>query len=264
MVFSEKLQGLRKSRGWTQEQLAEQAGVSRQTLSKWELGTAKPDADNIIAVSKIFGVSTDYLLIDDYTSDADLPAVRQSSRQLTAAYQNRIHIITGSVIFVLSFAGVLLLGILGSIYPTEYFPVAPGLAFTEDGFLKSNHLEWLFMLCMIIAAAGILVIIWPKTSGIWSGMGRVRRSAAVFTGFSLTGMVALYMFSRTSRFVYMLDDVNVKYTYDELFGVGGTLGAFLRYSHLEWLFFLCLAVAVMGVLMLSWPKIKRVCSKDKL
>lgn len=63
MSFGEKLQALRKARGWSQEELAGQIHVSRQTLSKWESGGAVPDTENVIALSRLFGVSTDYLLL---------------------------------------------------------------------------------------------------------------------------------------------------------------------------------------------------------
>ena len=62
MTFGEKLQELRKARGWSQEELAGQIHVSRQALSKWESGGAVPDTENIIALSRLFGVTTDYLL----------------------------------------------------------------------------------------------------------------------------------------------------------------------------------------------------------
>ena len=59
MTFGEKLQELRKARGWSQEELAGQIHVSRQALSKWESGGAVPDPENIIALSRLFGVTTD-------------------------------------------------------------------------------------------------------------------------------------------------------------------------------------------------------------
>ena len=65
MTFGEKLQALRKARGWSQEELASQIHVSRQALSKWESGGAVPDTENIIALSRLFGVTTDYLLLDE-------------------------------------------------------------------------------------------------------------------------------------------------------------------------------------------------------
>ena len=69
MTFGEKLQLLRKSKGMSQEQLAAQAAVSRQAVSKWELGESNPDLENIIQLSNIFGVTTDYLLKDEKQAD---------------------------------------------------------------------------------------------------------------------------------------------------------------------------------------------------
>lgn len=62
MKFNEKLQQLRKSKNLSQEQLAELLSVSRQAISKWELGTTTPELEKVIKISQIFSVSTDYLL----------------------------------------------------------------------------------------------------------------------------------------------------------------------------------------------------------
>ncbi len=64
MIFAEKLIKLRKKNGWSQEDLAMHMGVSRQSVSKWESMTSIPDLDKIVKLSKLFGVSTDYLLKD--------------------------------------------------------------------------------------------------------------------------------------------------------------------------------------------------------
>lgn len=68
MTFGEKLINLRKKLGWSQEELAEQINISRQAVSKWESGQSIPDTEKIIKLSKLFNVSTDYLLIDDIES----------------------------------------------------------------------------------------------------------------------------------------------------------------------------------------------------
>ena len=65
MILADKIIFLRKQQGWNQEQLAEQLGVSRQAVSKWEGGTSIPDLDKIIKMSNVFGVATDYLLKDE-------------------------------------------------------------------------------------------------------------------------------------------------------------------------------------------------------
>jgi len=73
MIFGEKLQQLRKKSGMSQEQLAAQITVSRQAVSKWELGESMPDTDNVLQISELFGVSVDYLLknkIEEFAEDA--------------------------------------------------------------------------------------------------------------------------------------------------------------------------------------------------
>lgn len=77
MKLSDKIVGLRKSNGMSQEDLAEKLDVSRQAISRWESGAAMPDANNILQLSKLFDVTTDYLLNDDYQSDNDLPKVKE-------------------------------------------------------------------------------------------------------------------------------------------------------------------------------------------
>lgn len=62
MELAEKIQMQRKKEGLSQEAFAEKMGVSRQAVSKWELGITKPDVDKIVMMSDLFGVSTDYLL----------------------------------------------------------------------------------------------------------------------------------------------------------------------------------------------------------
>lgn len=64
MILAEKIMSLRKQNGWSQEELAEQLDVSRQSVSKWESGTSIPDIEKIIKMSQLFYVSTDYLLKD--------------------------------------------------------------------------------------------------------------------------------------------------------------------------------------------------------
>lgn len=65
MTFGEKLQRLRRRAGMSQEELAGQLGVSRQAISRWELEGVLPDAGKIVALSRIFSVSTDFLLKEE-------------------------------------------------------------------------------------------------------------------------------------------------------------------------------------------------------
>ena len=62
MTIADKIKYLRKENNMTQEDLANKLNASRQTISKWETNTAIPDADNIVAISKLFNITTDELL----------------------------------------------------------------------------------------------------------------------------------------------------------------------------------------------------------
>ena len=77
MMIGEKIYSLRKSNKLSQEELASHLTISRKAISKWELGEAIPDTENVVQLSKIFSVSTDYLLIDDY-DEADMETTEAS------------------------------------------------------------------------------------------------------------------------------------------------------------------------------------------
>lgn len=82
MNLADKIMAERKKKGWSQEELANQLGVSRQAVSKWESAGSTPDLQRILQLSDVFGVSTDYLLKDEAESDADQEG-RESIRLVT-------------------------------------------------------------------------------------------------------------------------------------------------------------------------------------
>lgn len=62
MNMADRIQYLRKTKGFSQEELADQVGVSRQAVSKWESEQSTPDIERIIIMSELFEVTTDYIL----------------------------------------------------------------------------------------------------------------------------------------------------------------------------------------------------------
>lgn len=62
MNFAENLMTLRKRRGWSQEELGNQIGVTRQTVSKWEMGQSTPELEKLVELSRLFGMSIDQLV----------------------------------------------------------------------------------------------------------------------------------------------------------------------------------------------------------
>ena len=75
MELKKKLSQLRKEKGLTQLELAEAIQVSRQAVSRWEVGTAVPTLDNLIALSRLYRVPMDYLAHDEMEKPEEAPAV---------------------------------------------------------------------------------------------------------------------------------------------------------------------------------------------
>ena len=74
MEFNNKLYELRKQKGFSQEELANRLNVSRQTISKWEVGESTPDMENLVAISELFEISLDELVLDIVPEEADTSA----------------------------------------------------------------------------------------------------------------------------------------------------------------------------------------------
>lgn len=88
MNLSEKIIFLRKQQSWSQEDLAERIGVSRQSVSKWESGTSAPELDRIVQLCRLFDVTADALIRDDLDLDGSEtpPADRTARLSLQEAY----------------------------------------------------------------------------------------------------------------------------------------------------------------------------------
>ncbi len=106
MTFGRKLLELRKAKGLSQEQLAAQMTVSRQAVSKWELGEAMPDTENVVQLSRIFGVTTDFLLRDEIGSGTEIPAAKETQEATPHAHKRRTVIIMVLFSILLSTVGI--------------------------------------------------------------------------------------------------------------------------------------------------------------
>lgn len=73
MSISDKIKKLREKSGLSPEEFAEKVGVSRQTAAGWESGASAPDLNNLVSLSRLFGVSTDYLLSDEAATPQEKP-----------------------------------------------------------------------------------------------------------------------------------------------------------------------------------------------
>lgn len=166
MQLSNKIMTYRKQRLWSQEDLAEKLGVSRQSVSKWESGASVPELDKIILLAKLFGVSTDELLLDNYTApDRDPfgvsvpaeepePQIPESPTLATVTKAEALAYIEETKNQAKRFAPAVSLCILS---PTLLI-FLPGLA--EHGYLSDGvaiACGLAFLLVLVAAAVGIFI-----------------------------------------------------------------------------------------------------------
>lgn len=119
MILADKIIALRKKNGLSQEELAEKLGVSRQSISKWEGALSTPDLERILAISNIFGVSTDYLLKDEiseeqYTGSDEVSVRRVSMEEANSFLAVKAHtakrIATGTMLCITGAASLIFMG----------------------------------------------------------------------------------------------------------------------------------------------------------
>lgn len=174
MILADKIMQLRKQKGWSQEELGEKLGISRQSVSKWESGTSIPDLDKILKLSELFGVSTDYLLKDEmeeYEQDKDrvnvyvegaaygegeCDPIRSISMQEAEDYLNLTEsmskrIAAGVMLCILSPVCLILLGGISEYFGTISDSAAGGLGMV-------------ILLGMIIPAVAIFILNGTKLS----------------------------------------------------------------------------------------------------
>lgn len=101
MEISERLQQLRKKENYSQEQLAEMLGISRQAVSKWESRQGYPDINNIIKLTEIYGVSADYILLGKSVDMQNKPI--QESGIISRKALDRIVIIAATAVITVLF-----------------------------------------------------------------------------------------------------------------------------------------------------------------
>ncbi len=139
MTLGEKIQQLRKASGFSQEQLAEMVGVSRQAISKWETDQSAPEIEKVLLLSKVFSVSTDELLGSGITVNAEVSASQLSDviqsntrkRQFTIGW---ITSVIGFVLLICEFFALKIIQFTAMQYaetegyysnPLEYARIAP-------------------------------------------------------------------------------------------------------------------------------------------
>ncbi len=148
MKTGEKLCTLRKKEGWSQGEFANKLNISRQTVSKWELNESLPDAENLIKISELLKVSTDYLLKEDLNTEC----VEQCHPK-TNKLKNNYNMLS-AFLFVCS--GILILGVLNSLANIKYHMV-----FTQPfiPYVDNHGLQWLVVLSAVFIVIGICCLL---------------------------------------------------------------------------------------------------------
>ena len=170
MKLTDKLVKLRKTNGWSQEDLAEKLNVSRQAISRWESGTAQPDAFNVLNLSKLFGVTADYLLNDEYDSDFDVPVVRQVKSDSKDKINKVIALCVGLfglmgnfLVYVLSrFIEVMVPHITYENGQKMYHWSSDLTGHSYKYFVQEYDLEFLTVLFWILLVLGLVAAFVPK------------------------------------------------------------------------------------------------------
>ena len=169
MNFGEKLQKLRKGAGMSQEELARQLDVSRQAVSRWELDGTLPDTGRVVALSRIFSVSTDYLLKEELETPSQTEESPQPKPPAPKKRRGRGLLIAASITGGLGALGFLVIAVLSSMIEIWWTIVTrndqggttytSGWTYSFAGFVEKYRLQALLWVFGLLLAAA-LVLLW--------------------------------------------------------------------------------------------------------
>lgn len=163
MIFADKIIQLRKKNGWSQEELANEMNVTRQSVSKWEGAQSVPDLNKILKLSELFGVSVDYLLKDEMEemeqegivgeqSNVRRVSMEEASAFLTVKEQTSGTIAIATLLCILSPVCLIVMGGLSEI---------PGIGISEDA---AGAIGMIALLTIIAIAVAIFITSGNKTA----------------------------------------------------------------------------------------------------
>lgn len=180
LKIAETLQKHRKQHAYSQEELADKLGVSRQAVSKWERGEASPDTDNLIALAKLYQLSLDQLIgeqIDENQQSVSLATQSQTQLAQTTTNSDKtdeeevlsprqkaiLGIANGSAIMILSII-YLVLGFCCNLWHPAWivFMLLPIIASFADAIVKKDakHFAYPVLVSAIYVLIGFLTNLW--------------------------------------------------------------------------------------------------------
>lgn len=182
MLLADKIVTLRKRAGWSQEELAAQLGVSRQSVSKWEGAQSVPDMQKVVQMSRLFGVTTDYLLKEELGEPEPAPAepdallrcvtMEQAADYLAQRQAAAPKLALATLLCVLSPVALLLLAALSD---------RPGAALSENAAAGIG----LCVLLVLVAVAAAVFITCAAQVKVYAFL----ESEPFETAYGVTGMV---------------------------------------------------------------------------
>lgn len=146
-MLCQRLYGLRKGRGMSQEQLAERIGVSRQTISKWETGQSTPDLEKLTALAECFGVTLDAL------AGRAEPAQTPPETPPEVPTRRKARLLAGISLCTLGLVCLIVSVAASLLFPQAMAPIAGSVAVTIDGQ------GLVFGLCILAVVSGVFVLL---------------------------------------------------------------------------------------------------------
>lgn len=166
MILADKIIQLRKKSGWSQEELAQQLNVTRQSVSKWESGQSVPDLERVLQMSRLFGVSTDYLLKDELEEiqtalptdsepeEAEMRRVSMEEANAFLTVKERVTMPCAWAVFLCILSPVCLI-LLGAGAEMGYLPISEDVA---------AGMGIIILLLLVAAAVAVFISCGVKTA----------------------------------------------------------------------------------------------------
>jgi len=159
MNLGNRIQDLRKKAGLSQDQLAEKLDVSRQSVSKWESGACAPEIDKIVAISDIFGVTTDWLLKGGEKSEPcynkkENAVILESSPN--GIDKNNVRRVLSSIAFAWIFFGTLLRVVGSAVF---YFPPGARIHYRLTDIFNASSSETYGLTGIYLVTIGTVIFL---------------------------------------------------------------------------------------------------------
>lgn len=158
-MIGNKIQSCRKRAGLSQETLARELGISRQAVSRWETGEAIPDTEKVIQLSRLFQVSTDYLLLDEM-EEAQGANFAPAKRDETREKRRGLRMFFGKLLLILG-----LLALTGTLIGAGFYASVLTEWFTAWGRYGTALFRTWMLAPLILSACMLItgiVVLWME------------------------------------------------------------------------------------------------------